>query len=149
MGTQNTPSTEITAGRKTLSRKRGYVDDYNPRAKTVVLINQIIGVLNEYRDHWPLTARQIFYRLVGAHAADKSEQFYGKLCHHLAMARRGRLIPFDAIRNDGVTTHPMGRFADADAFRAYVKAKADNYRSDLMAMQPQDYTDTKHNISKA
>lgn len=135
MATQTTPSTEITASRKTSTRKRGYVDDYNPQAKTVVLLNQIIGVLNEYRDHWPLTARQIFYRLVGAHAADKSEQFYGKLCHHLAMARRGRLIPFDAIRDDGVTTYPMDRFADADAFRAYVKAKAANYRRDLMATQ--------------
>ena len=135
MATQTTPSAEITASRKTSTRKRGYVDGYNPQAKTVVLLNQIIGVLNEFRDHWPLTARQIFYRLVGAHGADKSEQFYGKLCHHLAMARRGRLIPFDAIRDDGVTTYPMDRFADADAFRAYVKAKAANYRRDLMATQ--------------
>ncbi|OWQ95215.1 hypothetical protein CDQ91_14390 [Sphingopyxis witflariensis] len=92
-------------------------------------------MLDEYREHWPLTARQLFYRLVGAHGFDKSEAFYSTLCHHVANARRARLIPFAAIRDDGVMTLTMDHYADADAFRAVMRERAENYRRDLMADQ--------------
>lgn len=80
----------------TSGRARGYIPNYNPQSKTRLLLSAVHGVLEEYREHWPLTVRQIFYRLIGAHGYDKSEQFYGTLCHHLANARRGRVISFDA-----------------------------------------------------
>ena len=51
----------------------------------------------------PLTVRQIFYRLVGAHGYDKTEQAYARLGEHLNRARRAGLIEFDAIRDDGIT----------------------------------------------
>lgn len=116
-------------------RSRGYKDDYRPHRSTRKLLDAVQTVLDEYREHWPLTVRQIFYRLVGAHGFDKSEKFYSKLCHHLAMARRGRVIPFEAIRDDGVTTVPFEHYADADDFRLTMRLKAQSYRRDVMANQ--------------
>lgn len=116
-------------------RHRGYIEAYRPNADTRELLSAVQGVLEEYRDHWPLTVRQIFYRLIGAYGYDKSERFYGRLCHHLANARRGRIVPFDAIRDDGVSTVSLEHYADADEFRAHFRRKAANYRRDLMAGQ--------------
>jgi hypothetical protein len=60
-------------------------------------------VLVEYEEYLPLTLRQIFYRLVGAHGYEKTEQAYAKLGGHLANARRGGIIPWGHIRDDGLT----------------------------------------------
>jgi hypothetical protein len=57
----------------------------------------------EYAGYLPLTLRQVFYRLVGAHGFDKTEQAYGRLGECLNRGRRAGMIPFDAIRDDGIT----------------------------------------------
>lgn len=116
-------------------RPRGYITDYRPQERTKQLLGDVMAVLDEYSEHWPLTCRQIFYRLVGAYGYDKTEAFYDKLCHHIANARRGRIIGFDAIRDDGVATYRFDHYADADAFRAEVRNMAQRYRRDLMADQ--------------
>jgi hypothetical protein len=77
-----TVAEEITACRK-ISRPRGYINDYNPQAKTRELLEQAQLVLAEYREYWPLTCRQIYYRLVGVFGFDKTEAGYDRLCHHL------------------------------------------------------------------
>lgn len=125
---------EFTACPKT-SRPRGYIEQYNPQAKTRELLAQAQAVLDEYRQYWPLTCRQIFYRLVGAHGYDKTEAAYGRLCHHLANARRGRLIPFDAIRDDGVTTYRLGHFDDKDSFIRHVRGLGQRYTRNRLASQ--------------
>ncbi len=118
------------------SRPRGYIIAYNPRPDTLRLLQAVESVLDEYREHWPLTVRQVFYRLVGAHGFDKTETAYKGLCHHLANARRGGAIPFDAIRDDGVMTMKLERYADADDFLIEQRDRARRYRRDLMAAQP-------------
>lgn len=125
---------EFTASPKT-SRPRGYIEHYNPQAKTRELLAQAQAVLDEYRQYWPLTCRQIFYRMVGAHGYDKTEAAYGRLCHHLANARRGRLITFDAIRDDGVTTYRRDHFEDRDAFMRHVRRMGERYTRDKLASQ--------------
>ena len=50
----------MTAQRKT--RPRGFAD-WNPRPDTLALVGQVQAVLDEYREHLPLTVRQVFYRL--------------------------------------------------------------------------------------
>ena len=67
---------------------------------TLALLDQVRGVLNEYEDYLPLTIRQIFYRLVGAHEYEKTERAYERLIEHLNRARRARMIPMDVIRDD-------------------------------------------------
>lgn len=124
---------EIQASRR--KRNRGYIDGYKPSAKTRALLDQAQAVLDEYRRFWPLTCRQIFYRMVGAHGYDKTEAAYGRLCHHLANARRGKVIPFDAIRDDGVTTLHTGHFDDRDDFLRYVRELGEGYTRIKLASQ--------------
>jgi hypothetical protein len=38
---------------------------WKPKAPTQPLVQAIDRVLDEYRDFWPLTARQVYYRLIG------------------------------------------------------------------------------------
>ncbi|SFU06868.1 hypothetical protein SAMN05216236_12314 [Sedimentitalea nanhaiensis] len=116
-------------------RNRGYIDRYKPNAKTRALLDQAQAVLEEYRRFWPLTCRQIFYRMVGAHGYDKTESAYGRLCHHLANARRGKVIPFDAIRDDGVTTWTMDHFDDQDDFLRHVRELGEGYTRNKLAAQ--------------
>lgn len=117
-------------------RSRGYISDYHPQAKTLRLLDDVQGVLNEYRAYWPLSCRQIFYRLVSTVAHyPKTEVFYGKLCHHMANARRARVIPFHAIRDDGVTTYGLDHYDDEDDFRRRVRQMGENYKRNKLASQ--------------
>lgn len=127
---------DFTASREKRSRPRGYLASYRPQARTLSLLAEVKAVLVEYQDYLPLTARQIYYRLIGAHGHPKTEAFYGNLCEHLANARRGGIISFDAIRDDGVTTVNRRYFADEDDFRWHLRNLARGYRRDLMATQP-------------
>jgi hypothetical protein len=124
---------EVTPSRK---RPRGYITDYTPQAKTRALLASVVAVLTEYRDYWPLAVRQVFYRLNGAHGYPKTETFYKSLCHHVANARRGGALSFDAIRDDGVVTIPMHHYATADDFLHEQRRRVQGYRRDLMADQP-------------
>lgn len=82
------------------TRVRGFAP-WQPRAETRVLLAMIGTVLEEYAAYLPLTIRQVFYRLVGAHAFPKTEQAYDRLCEAINRARRAGLIAMDAIRDDG------------------------------------------------
>ena len=82
------------------TRPRGFVD-WKPQAATLALLDQVRGVLDEYADYLPLTVRQVFYRLVGAHGYDKTERAYERLGEALNRARRAELIDMDAIRDGG------------------------------------------------
>jgi hypothetical protein len=53
----------------------------------------------------------------------------------MANARRGRVIPFDAIRDDGVTTVTMDHYADQEHFKAHVRRLSENYTRDRLANQ--------------
>ena len=117
-------------------RPRGYLDNYPPQPKTIALLDDVEAVLQEYREHWPLTVRQVFYRLIGAFGYPKTEASYERLCVHMSNGRRARRIPFDAVRDDGVSVIDPGRFADADAFQEYVRGLAASYGRDKMSRQP-------------
>jgi hypothetical protein len=123
-----------TASRKT-SRPRGYIQNYRPQAKTRALLDDADVVLREYREHWPLTVRQIYYRLVGAKGYPKTEAFYNTLCHHLANCRRARVIPFSAIRDDGVTTVDMQHFNDEEHFKEHIRLLGERYIRNKLSAQ--------------
>ena len=117
-----------------MSRPRGYAA-WRPQRATQVLLAQIDEVLVEYRDYLPLTVRQIFYRLVGRYGYPKDELGYGRLCEHLNRARRARLIPFDHIRDDGVSIIRRDYFADTHDFWDDTGRRARLYRRDRLAGQ--------------
>lgn len=116
-------------------RPRGFIE-WNPQAKTKALIEQVQSVLSEYQQHLPLTLRQVFYRLVGAHEYAKTEKAYDRLCENMNRARRARLIPFSAIRDDGFHgAHWLGYSGPEAAKRSILGAVA-SYRTDRQRGQP-------------
>src|SRR5690606_18833322 len=129
-------TSKISASRKTSRRPRGYINVYRPQAKTRVLLEQVQMVLEEYRSHWPLTVRQVFYRLVGAHGFPKDEAAYERLGNHLSNARRARVIPFESIRDDGVTTLTLNHFNDEEHFLRHIRELGQTYKRNKLAAQP-------------
>jgi len=85
-------------------RAKGYIYDFNPKPHTVALIERVQEIIERYKPQLPLTARQIFYVMVGQYDYDKTEQAYSRLCEALVKARRAQLIPFSAIRDDGTVS---------------------------------------------
>ena len=117
------------------TRVRGFAP-WSPKADTLALLDQVRGVLNEYEDYLPLTIRQIFYRLVGAHEYEKTERAYERLIEHLNRARRARMIPMDVIRDDGGTILVPTTWRDADEYLATVREEAKELLLDRTIGQP-------------
>jgi hypothetical protein len=128
-------ATSLPASGRT-TRVRGLAA-WEPQQKTRALLEQVRAVLAEYADHLPLTIRQIFYRLVGASGYDKTEKAYSRLGEHLNRARRAGLIPFDAIRDDGVTVRePVAWSGPRELAEAFLE-HARGFRLDRQEGQPQ------------
>lgn len=116
------------------TRSRGLASwDY--RAKTAVLLDNVHAVLAEYRDHLPLTARQIYYRLVGTYDLAKTEKAYANVLYVLNRGRRAGLIDFDAIRDDGTTMSAPRGFDGLPTFWDVVDSTAGAYRRERLAGQ--------------
>lgn len=122
---------------KPKGRPRGFIDDWKPRADTASLIANIRTVLAEYRAYLPLTIRQIFYRLVVNTGYEKSELGYKRLCEVSNKARRARMIPFDAIRDDGFHRTGFVGWDEIDDAKRYIKREASDYRIDRQRHQDQ------------
>lgn len=111
-------------------RVRGYAP-WQPRPATESVLNASLAVLGEYRQHLPMTLRQVFYRLVGTEVIGKTEADYGRLCEMMNRARRAGLVPWEAIRDDGAQVdaptgyHSPEQFIaealDADYYRRYAR----------------------------
>ena len=114
---------------------RGFAG-WEPSAKSERLLSEVHAVLDEYRAHGPLTARQVFYRLVGREILDKSEAEYVRLCDLLARARRSGRLSFDAVRDDGVRRiEPFG-YADQTDFELATVDRASAFKLDRQQNQP-------------
>ena len=109
------------------TRPRGFAT-WRPQRKTLVLLAAIKDVLDEYAAYLPLAARQIFYRLVGAHGFPKSESDYARMLDVLSRARRAGHIEFDAIRDDGVVENLPRGFDGPSEFWEAVRNEAGLYR---------------------
>jgi hypothetical protein len=123
--------------KETHKRPKGYAA-WRPQKKTSRLIMQVKEVLEEYQEYLPLTARQIFYRLVGTKDYPKTEAAYKKLCEHLVRARRAKMIPFEDIRDDGISIMSHAHYADENAFYKHVHDEGKAYKRDKLARQGLD-----------
>lgn len=127
---------KVTAGRDNGRRRpKGYYN-WRPQAPARALIDQVRDVLEEYADHLPLTVRQIFYRLVATTGYPKDENAYSRLAETLVKARRARMIPFDAIRDDGVVTIENRTYGGIEDFHDESAVRARSYRRDRQEGQP-------------
>ncbi|GGO46444.1 hypothetical protein GCM10012287_16800 [Streptomyces daqingensis] len=117
------------------TRVRGFAD-WTPRPHVQHLVDQVLHVLDENRAYLPMTARQVFYRLVGGHGYDKTEQAYSRLLETLNRARRARMIPMHAIRDDGGTEIGAGGWDSPDQFWRAIENSARGYRHSPEDGQP-------------
>lgn len=118
-------------------RVKGYAE-WNPHKKTRVIMAQVKEILGEYHDELPLTARQIFYRLVGRYGYPKTESAAESLNNWLVRARRSRMIPFDSIRDDGASVMRGKFYTSEEDFFGYMQEEANGYERDKLANQPRD-----------
>jgi hypothetical protein len=126
---------DFTPGREnTHKRPKGYAP-WRPHKKTAQLMYQVQEILEEYRDHLPLTARQIFYRLVAAYGYPKTESAAKNLGDHLTRARRAGMIPFEYIRDDGISVMGHAHYADENAFYRHIHDEGKAYKRDKLARQ--------------
>ena len=110
----------------TRTRVRGLAS-WNPQKRTQRLLDEVLGVLEEYADHLPLTCRQVYYRLV-SQGYDKTEQSYSRLTELMNRARRSGRVPFDSVRDDGVqVSEPSGCFHGMAEFWETVRYAAEQY----------------------
>ena len=116
-------------------RPKGFAA-WNPRNETLIIMNQVKDILTQYTEHWPLTIRQIFYRLVGAYMYEKTEKGYSRLCEYMARARRSEIIPWETIRDDGTTRVDSKGFTDMNSFVETVIYSAENYTRNKEKRQP-------------
>jgi hypothetical protein len=127
--------TELFGGAERVkTRPRGFAP-WSPQRETLALLAKINAVLGEYENHLPLTLRQIFYRLVGAHGYEKTERAYERLGEHLVRARRARLVPMEAIRDDGGTVITPNMWASAQEYLDAVRVQAADLMLDRTAGQ--------------
>jgi hypothetical protein len=99
------------------NRVRGFAA-WSPQTRTAPTLFQAHSIINNYRDIWPITARQLFYRMVALHDYPKTEAGYKTLLSILNRARRAKMIPMEAIRDDGTKVMGAYRYDDADAYFA-------------------------------
>jgi hypothetical protein len=91
---------------------RGYIT-WRPIARIQAKLEAVQDVLATYQDHLPMTVRQIFYVLVARLVIQKTALQYRNLAYVLRKARRARIIPFEAIHDQG-STLPKAMFGYSD-----------------------------------
>lgn len=112
------------------------LQSWRPQGKSKVLVGQVREILDEYNAYLPMTARQIFYRMVGVHGYDKTEDAYKRLLELLNRARRGGYISFDAMRDDGAVIQSPYGFPDGKGLVDTIRSQADDFRlKDRLANQ--------------
>lgn len=111
---------------------------WNPVGQSAVIIDQVLDVIDEYHDQLPLTGRQIFYRLVGAHGYAKTERDYKALLEKIVRARRAGIVPWGAIRDDGTSRLAPWGYDSPEEFIDSLKDSADAYKRDRTTSQ--EYT---------
>lgn len=119
----------------TTARPRGFAP-WRPQSKTQPLLDQVLAVLDTYRDSLPLTGRQIFYRLVATIDYPKEESSYKSLLELINRARRAQIIPMDSIRDDGAKVEGNDRYSDKAEFLENVMDWARDFPLDLQQYQP-------------
>ena len=117
-----------------VTRPKGFIT-WQPREATQEVLMQVEDILQQYSEYWPLSIRQIFYRLVGIYDYDKTEKAYRRLCEYLGRARRARIIPFEAIRDDGWIRKEPNCYAGPGEFIDNVIRAAEGFVRDKQAGQ--------------
>lgn len=95
-----------------------------------------LAAMNDLRDYWPLTLRQVFYQLVSHLSIPNTQNQYKALSAALSKARKDGLIPWEAIED---RTRPLygstGWGSAASFLRRNLESLPDFYQRNLMWSQ--------------
>jgi hypothetical protein len=111
------------------------------------MLNAALAVIDQYEDYWPLTLRQIHYRLLGKgvlrHAKKldsvyvNTQQCYKDLSNLLTRARLDGRVPWASMHDP---TRPRTRWRQWDGPGEYVREQVDGflggYKRNLLQSQP-------------
>ena len=81
-----------------------------------VLAPAIVATVNEMRDYWPLTVRQLYYQLVSKLIIKNNIASYQKVSRVCTTLRRNDLIPWDAVEDRTRRTIEKRGISDVQAF---------------------------------
>jgi hypothetical protein len=130
----------VTRGGRQYKRRRPLgLAPWKPQPVSLPIIEAIDGVLDEYRDQWPLTVRQIMYRLIGLGFKLPKKKKAAADCvgDKLNRGRRSGRWPWETIRDEGAVHEIVGAGYDDPAhFWRSVRRSAKWYERDLHAQQP-------------
>jgi len=109
------------------SRARGFAR-WRPTKRTLERLPHLIDVVEEYRDQWPITSRQILYRLIALDLGFKKDDI-DWVERVVNRGRRANLIPWRAIED--------GRSIRSSPFEVTRKAEFRDWLSDVIDTQVQ------------
>lgn len=87
-------------------------------------LNQVIDVLNELQEYWPLTLRQVYYQLVSKEYIKNHRQEYQKLSQIVKQARLDKYIPWEAIEDRNRALHSYSMY---DTPADFIRKETANY----------------------
>jgi hypothetical protein len=111
------------------------------------MLDAATAVIEQYRDYWPLTLRQVHYRLLGRGVLRNTakpgslyvntQQSYKDLSDLLTRARLAGLVPWASMHDP---TRPRTTWAQWESPGTYVREQLDgflcSYKRDLLQSQP-------------
>jgi hypothetical protein len=111
---------------------RGFID-WTPRADSRVMVEQILSVIQNYRDQGvpAPTVRDVMYEVRSRYGYKKTDAFRRKVYRLLSKMRRAGMIGFDEIDDDSPTMLTERGYDDPAQFWRGVRARARVYVRDL------------------
>jgi hypothetical protein len=111
---------------------------WTPKAESAKLLDHIHDVIHDddFRPHWPLSLRQVYYALVSDGSIENDPREYKKLVTLLAKGRLSGRIPWKALEDRHREVHSAHGYESADSF---IESETENFLSgysrDLMLGQ--------------
>jgi len=100
-------------------------------------LERILVVIEELRDYWPLTLRQVHYSIVSRYLTPNNRDTYRQLSEDLTSARLLGHVPWEAIEDRVRTLHQPWRSRTVDDHvREVTSILVNDYRRDLLQGQP-------------
>jgi len=100
-------------------------------------IEKVLAVINELKNYWPLTLRQVYYQLVAKGIIPNKPQTYKTLSKDLSDARYKGVVPWEALEDRTRTLMQTATWGDKDAFLPYAINAFGAYRRDVLQSQPE------------
>jgi len=109
---------------------------HGPRQRTIEYRHRVQQVIDDFKDYWPLTLRQVYYQLVAAGTIENNRNSYQKLSRNLSQARLDGSVPWEALEDRARSFFDLRGWHDDQQFiQDQVEEFLRGYRRDLLQSQ--------------